>query len=48
MPNTQGTPDAWVGKPSRSTGATMPNAQYPFRATYHTFDVRLIKWKSFS
>ncbi|MFH7029952.1 MAG: hypothetical protein ACHBN1_32455 [Heteroscytonema crispum UTEX LB 1556] len=21
------TPDAWVGKPSRSTGATMPNSQ---------------------
>ncbi|MFH7027320.1 MAG: hypothetical protein ACHBN1_18430 [Heteroscytonema crispum UTEX LB 1556] len=25
----QGTPDAWVGKPDRSTGATMPDAQCP-------------------
>ncbi|MFH7025648.1 MAG: hypothetical protein ACHBN1_09625 [Heteroscytonema crispum UTEX LB 1556] len=25
--NAQGTPDAWVGKPDRSTGATMPITQ---------------------
>ncbi|MFH7029031.1 MAG: hypothetical protein ACHBN1_27485 [Heteroscytonema crispum UTEX LB 1556] len=29
MPNAQGTPDAWVGKPSRSTGATMPISPFP-------------------
>ncbi|MFH7025789.1 MAG: hypothetical protein ACHBN1_10385 [Heteroscytonema crispum UTEX LB 1556] len=27
------TPDAWVGKPDRSTGATMPNAQCPILKT---------------